>query len=276
MDRVNGFSVERKHLFYALWIFILTTSAFLLLYRFFHAGLPGWLIVATGLAFLSMTAYRAHTLIGWHRSLTLLGTTTTVTFLGELIGIHTGAIFGQYHYTNALGVKLWGVPIGIIPIWNILITASYLIVISILKRSTAHWNHNHSRWAHVLIAAILTGIAVMAVDCIIDPIAITAGLWKWHNGGLYFPDISGGVPLYNFFCWFFLSALSVFFTELCSKPSLREKVNTNRHHGVVLYLSTCLSMCTLAFLFDLVGPAVIGAVAMGTFVIAYVVTNWRR
>src|SRR5690242_19268864 len=39
------------------------------------------------------------------------GITFTVSFLAEVIGIHTGLLFGDYAYGKALGFKLWEVPL---------------------------------------------------------------------------------------------------------------------------------------------------------------------
>ena len=49
-------------------------------------------------------------------------------FVIELIGVHTGLLFGDYQYGSILGYRLWGVPITIGLTWFIVTLSAWHIV----------------------------------------------------------------------------------------------------------------------------------------------------
>ena len=107
----------------------------------------------------------------------------------EWIGVHTGFPFGDYHYTDALGPAISGVPLAMIPAW-ILLAGYARAMISELGVS--------NRWA----VALLGACWMTAVDLIIDPLAAgPLAYWSWAKPGIYF-----GIPATNFAGWFVISA----------------------------------------------------------------------
>lgn len=104
-------------------------------------------------------------------------------FGSELIGIHTGYLFGDYVYGPTLGPKLWEVPIIIGVNWFIL---SYLTGTVFNKIPNDYY------------AAFLGALAMTAMDYIIEPVAVALDFWAWKF------DI---IPMGNYAAWFGVSFL---------------------------------------------------------------------
>lgn len=114
----------------------------------------------------------------------------------ELIGVHTGYLFGDYSYGTVLGYKLWGVPITIGITWFI-VTLSAWHIVSFGKLTKIQ-------------LFILGGILVVMFDLVLEQFAITYGLWAWHGGR---------VPLSNYITWFLVALLILFaYSKVDKKP----------------------------------------------------------
>ena len=103
-------------------------------------------------------------------------------FFAEVVGIHTGWLFGQYSYGAALGFKLWEVPLIIGLNWVILVYCT-----GILARK---WQQNRFG------AAFLAAVLMVLLDFFIEPVALAYDFWGWKNGA---------IPAWNFVCWFGLA-----------------------------------------------------------------------
>jgi uncharacterized membrane protein len=99
-------------------------------------------------------------------------------FGSELIGIHTGYLFGDYVYGPVLGPKLWEVPLVIGVNWFIL---------SYLTGSVFH------RIPNDFYAAFLGASAMTALDYILEPVAVNLEFWAWKWEE---------IPLANYASWF--------------------------------------------------------------------------
>src|SRR5215475_1202017 len=112
----------------------------------------------------------------------------------ENLSILTGFPFGHYHYTDALGPKLFLVPVLIGPAY---IGTGYLswVIATVLVSDIRRGSSAFTTFATPLIAAF-----VMVVwDLCFDPSFSTiAQRWIWEQGGGFF-----GVPLTNYLGWFF-------------------------------------------------------------------------
>ena len=133
--------------------------------------------------------------LGWKNTLVFFSLTAAVSWGYEQFGVESGLIYGQYHYTDALGEKLGHVPI-IIPLaWFMMIYPSYIIANLIL---TGKPIGNNSSFSKILSLALLSAIIMTTWDFVIDPYLSgpTQQAWIWEEGGEYF-----GVPLHNFAGW---------------------------------------------------------------------------
>lgn len=130
-----------------------------------------------------------------------------VTFFIEVLSVETGFPFGEYDYTSVLGPLVLGVPFTIALAWVGVLLNSLLIA-----SQTSKWRR-----------AIETGIWVVIIDLILDPVAIFESFWTWYNPGTvhYF-----NIPITNFVSWFVIGAgLSLLF-PLYERPRPLARTNT--------------------------------------------------
>jgi putative membrane protein len=101
-------------------------------------------------------------------------------FLAELAGVQTGLIFGNYIYGEVLGPKILGTPLMIGVNW-------------ILLTYTAGITTNRFFPTLPPIGrAVIAASAMVALDVLIEPMAVKYGMWSW---------VGGHIPLKNYFGW---------------------------------------------------------------------------
>jgi len=102
-------------------------------------------------------------------------------FFAEVIGIHTGLLFGNYKYGDALGIKLWDVPLLIGLNWLMLVYSTGTIV---------------SRLNANIIVKALAGAALMLLlDYFLEPVAMQFDFWSWHGDVVPFSNYAGWLGL---------------------------------------------------------------------------------
>lgn len=107
----------------------------------------------------------------------------------ETMGVTTGLIFGDYHYTEHFGPMLWVVPLTIPLAWYIVVTNALFIV----RLAAPHCSQ--------IAEAALSAIICTLYDFILEPFATTSKhYWVWQDGA---------IPLRNYVAWFILSGLLV-------------------------------------------------------------------
>jgi len=147
------------------------------------ASWAGPMFLYTAFAIVLLSSERK--MAGW------LGAAFAGGIVAELIGLHTGLLFGDYTYSAALGGQLLGVPVAIGAAWGVLL--AYASALSMLG----------NRFTGAAVGALW----MVVVDLLIDPLASgPLGYWHWHNGGAYF-----GIPLANFAGWFIVSFILLSF-----------------------------------------------------------------
>jgi putative membrane protein len=100
----------------------------------------------------------------------------------EVAGVHTGVIFGSYTYGDALGPKLFDVPLMIGVNWA-LVVYSAATVTGRMKTSVAA-------------KAFFTAVLLTTLDAVMEPVAMKLGFWQWKNDS---------VPVRNYVAWFVVS-----------------------------------------------------------------------
>jgi putative membrane protein len=108
----------------------------------------------------------------------------------EVIGVHTGLIFGEYCYGITLGFQIWKVPLLIGVNWAVLIIASAAIAENLLAKTNNKFNK--------ISKSILGAVLMTGLDYLIEPIAMYLDFWQWKNNS---------VPLQNYVAWFFIACL---------------------------------------------------------------------
>ena len=100
----------------------------------------------------------------------------------EIIGVETGALFGEYYYGENLGWKFMGVP------WLI---GVYWAVLTFITGAIAHRLFRNA-WIRTAVAAAL----MVALDILIEPLAHRFDFWHFAN------DLA---PLQNYFTWYLVA-----------------------------------------------------------------------
>lgn len=119
----------------------------------------------------------------------------------EVIGVKSGIIFGQYTYGNALGLKVFDVPLLIGINWALLI---YIIGCMLT-------NFALSQSSKAFVGAVL----LVALDMVIEQSASQFDYWSWQTGQ---------IPLQNFIGWFVVSfCLLLFFFSF--KFKIKEQIS---------------------------------------------------
>jgi uncharacterized membrane protein len=132
--------------------------------------------------------------LGWRRTFGWLGWGWVVAYVAEYASTRTGIPFGLYHYT---GETAWReLFISNVPFFDplsfpFLAYAAYCL---------ARWSLGQARgWG----PAALTGVLMMLVDVVVDPLAVRGE--SWFLGRIFYyaePGSYFGVPLSNFVGWF--------------------------------------------------------------------------
>jgi len=113
-------------------------------------------------------------------------------YLVEVAGVNTGLIFGSYTYGRTLGTRIWNTPLLIGVNWLTLVyTTGVLLSIYNLNR---------------YLLAFLGAIILVAIDFLIEPVAIKYDYWNWAGGV---------IPLQNYAGWFLVAFLMfIFFNRM--------------------------------------------------------------
>jgi len=105
-------------------------------------------------------------------------------FAVEWVGVHTGLLFGNYHYPELLGSRFNGIPLLIGCNWVVVMTGS--ISIALLLHANI--------WVTATVAALLA----TGYDWVLEPVAVKLNYWQWEGGQ---------IPLYNYISWWAVSFL---------------------------------------------------------------------
>jgi bisanhydrobacterioruberin hydratase len=111
-------------------------------------------------------------------------------FLVEMLGIHTGVLFGSYSYGSALGLKLFSTPLMIGVNWLLLVYCIYATFPGINKK-----------WYFPFLGAAL----LVIYDFVMEPVAIATDMWSWQGGE---------IPLKNYITWYVVATLMIFTLQL--------------------------------------------------------------
>jgi len=129
--------------------------------------------------------------IGWRNLVAFFILATVISWSYESLSIATGFPFGNYHYTDKLGLKLGTVPVLIMPAYFGVCYISWLIARTLTGNLTPEKSWT---WPTIVVSAFV----MVMWDLSMDPSRATInGVWIWHDGGAYF-----GVPFINFVGWF--------------------------------------------------------------------------
>ena len=174
-----------------LWVLAAAYAVALVANITFGLGIPIAVVLLISVAFALIHGAVRY---GWTGILAFIVMCLVVSNILENTSILTGFPFGHYHYTDALGPKLFLVPLLIGPAYFANGYFAWVIgnvLVGELRRGS-------SAFLTVAVPFIAAFVMVMW-DLTFDPRASTIQhQWIWEQGGGYF-----GVPLTNYLGWFF-------------------------------------------------------------------------
>lgn len=124
-------------------------------------------------------------------------------FFVEVAGVHTRAIFGDYAYGQALGAKWLEVPLIIGANWLLLVLCTAGMVQPLKVPALLKW--------------VLGATLMVALDWLIEPIAMRLDFWNWNQGI---------VPVQNYVAWWGVSFVMQVLLHL-TKPRLDGDLSTS-------------------------------------------------
>lgn len=135
-------------------------------------------------------------------------------FLGfgiEVLGVATGLLFGDYSYGRGLGPQALDVPLLMGVLWWLLLLGTHHLSERLLSRK--------GRIASPALRAALAATMMTALDGAIEPVAIRAGWWTWHEGD---------IPWTNYLTWWIAAfALGMLWRDV-------DDLKTNRLSGLLV------------------------------------------
>jgi uncharacterized membrane protein len=110
----------------------------------------------------------------------------------EAVGVATGFPFGGYAYTDALGPRLFGVPLVVPLAWAWMAWPAWLAATRLTRGSVQRIG--------------LAALALATWDLFLDPQMVAAGYWHWSGVGAHLPGVPG-VPVLNYLGWLGVSVV---------------------------------------------------------------------
>jgi putative membrane protein len=150
------------------------------------------LVVATVLLGFAVSVAHAVASRGARVGAALVATTTGGGLLVEALGVHTGFPFGRYAYGDALGPRVFGVPLVIPLAWTWMAWPAWLAAGVLARRAATR--------------IALAGIGLAAWDLFLDPQMVAEGYWHWADPHPALPGVPA-VPVTNYLGWLGVATL---------------------------------------------------------------------
>jgi putative membrane protein len=168
--------------------------------------LPNFKDLILSLSFLNLLLAFVVILLGENESKPILMKFLLIAFVigltVELIGVHTGLLFGDYKYGLNLGPKLWDVPLVIGINWGVL---------TVTAASVSH----SLKFPHTL-KIIVNAFILVIFDFVMEPVAMKSDFWSWNNNS---------IPFFNYVCWFFIAVILQLIYFAMRKPNSNKVFN---------------------------------------------------
>lgn len=195
--------------------------------------------------------------LGWRRTLLFGAVVWPLAWLAEFSSTRIGVPFGLYHYTGETrGRELYIANVPFMDSLSFVFLAYAGLGLARLALGTRH----ASRPA----AVALGGVLMMALDVVIDPLAVRGDRWflgrifYYPDGGVYF-----GVPLSNFAGWLGVGAAGIgAYAWLAGDVRGRDPRGGATLYYAVVAFNLIVTVWIGAWLLAAVGLALHGAIAV--------------
>ncbi|MCL4452711.1 MAG: carotenoid biosynthesis protein [Candidatus Thermoplasmatota archaeon] len=221
--------------------YVIFGSIMLVIYLFTHNY---ELSVAAEIVFIPFYFFHSIRLKGIKYTAIFFSVSYSLSFIMEIIGVHTGIPFGKYSYSHILGPEILSVPVAVPFLWS-----SLLYFSSLATRG------------RILIPAIL----LTALDLSFDP-RFSMHLWHWAIPGIYF-----GVPVTNFIGWFITSVLIYSILYFLIKNEDSTDIN-----GLIFYTVLGFFQCVEDVVVGLYLPAIISTIIFASIFISVYLTWYNK
>jgi uncharacterized membrane protein len=144
------------------------------------------LVVVTVLLGWALSVGHALVTRGWRFAAILVAVSTGGGLAVEAIGVHTGFPFGAYAYGDALGPKLFGVPLVIALAWTWMAWPAWVVAAKLT--------------GHAIARIGLAGLGLAAWDLFLDPQLVRERYWRWLHPSPSLPGVAE-VPVSNYLGW---------------------------------------------------------------------------
>lgn len=186
-DKVLNISIFIASLFHVSGLIGMYTEA----RPWFVASTPLTLLLMTSLIVLNQKVVKREFIL-------FFGLCFLVGFVSEIIGVNTGLLFGSYAYGDAMGLKVFGVPILIGVQWFVTVFSIGNIVLFGYSKFKGTGDSDRSFPINLALVIIGAGLTTL-FDFILEPAAISLTYWQWYPTGV--------VPMFNYVSWFVISGL---------------------------------------------------------------------
>ena len=158
-----------------------------------------WFVKTTPLVLLIMFLLLANTQIKFFKNYILFFLIAyTIGMATEIIGVNTGLLFGDYQYGQVFGPKILGVPLLIGLNWFVIVFCSGSLLTQCIELLKGNLNINIAASVYTYLVVLGGAAIATCFDFILEPVAVKLQFWSWNNGY---------IPLFNYFCWFIISAI---------------------------------------------------------------------
>jgi putative membrane protein len=131
-----------------------------------------------------------------------------ISILAELIGVHTGFLFGEHEYGKLLGPTIQNVPWVIGLNWFIVVYCAGMFTQTMYSAIEKRFPPDNLLPSNVQkFSIVIDGAFIITFFAwVMDKAVVKLGYWSWFN--------ANSAPIFNYVCWFLVSALLLLFFEL--------------------------------------------------------------
>jgi putative membrane protein len=168
-----------------------------------------WFIHATPYMLILMFVLLIFTQPGINKAfLVFVILTFIISIVAELVGVHTGFLFGQFEFGKLLGPTIKNVPWIIGINWFIVIYCGAVFTQTMYTTIEKKFPPDNLLPPSVQkFSIVLDGAFIITFfDWVLEPAVVKLGFWTWWT--------NGQVPVYNYVCWFLVSGLLLLLFEL--------------------------------------------------------------
>jgi uncharacterized membrane protein len=214
------------------------------------------LTVVTVLVFFAASTSHALVWRGGRFTAALVAVTAGGGMAVEALGVNLGLPFGAYAYTGTLGLEWLGVPLVIPLAWTMMGYPALIVGQRITGNAVA--------------GPVVAALALATWDLFLDPQMVDAGHWEWLGGGPTLLDI----PVSNFAGWLVTAVLMMALLWRAPSRDGAGPVDDRPMYALYLWVYASSVLAHLVF-FGLPASALVGGVAMGAVVLAFLLALRR-